>query len=42
VVLAAAGRGFCAGVDIKEMQRLPGNAGILGASQGCFAAFAAV
>ena len=27
VILAAAGRGFCAGVDIKEMQRLPGHDG---------------
>ena len=26
VVLAAEGRGFCAGVDIKEMQRTPGTA----------------
>src|SRR5579863_461667 len=42
VIVAAQGRGFCAGVDIKEMQRTPGHEGILGASQGCFAAFAAV
>jgi enoyl-CoA hydratase len=42
VIVAAEGRGFCAGVDIKEMQRVSGHEGILGASQGCFAAFAAV
>lgn len=42
VVLAAEGRGFCAGVDIKEMQRTPGHAALIGANQGCFAAFAAV
>ncbi len=42
VILAAAGRGFCAGVDIKEMQRTPGHEALLGANRGCAAAFAAV
>jgi len=42
VVLAAEGRGFCAGVDIKEMQRTPGHAALIGANRGCYAAFAAV
>jgi enoyl-CoA hydratase/carnithine racemase len=42
VILAAAGRGFCAGVDIKEMQRAEGHEALLGANNGCFAAFAAV
>jgi enoyl-CoA hydratase len=42
VILAAEGRGFCAGVDIKEMQRNAGNDALLGANHGCFAAFAAV
>jgi enoyl-CoA hydratase len=42
VVLAAEGRGFCAGVDIKEMQRAPGHDALVGANRGCFAAFAAV
>jgi enoyl-CoA hydratase len=42
VILAAEGRGFCAGVDIKEMQRTPGHRALVGANRGCFAAFAAV
>jgi len=42
VILAAEGRGFCAGVDIKEMQRTEGHQALLGANRGCFAAFAAV
>jgi enoyl-CoA hydratase len=42
VIVAAEGRGFCAGVDIKEMQRAPGHEALLGANSGCFAAFAAV
>lgn len=41
-VLAAEGRGFCAGVDIKEMQRSTGHDALVGANRGCFAAFAAV
>jgi enoyl-CoA hydratase len=42
VILAAEGRGFCAGVDIKEIQRTGGHEALLGANSGCFAAFAAV
>jgi len=42
VILAADGRGFCAGVDIKEMQRTAGHEALIGANRGCYAAFAAV
>src|SRR3984957_8393615 len=43
VVLRAEGRGFNAGVDIKEMQENRGtHDALLGANRGCFAAFAAV
>ena len=42
VVLRAEGRGFNAGVDIKEMQRTTGFDALLGANKGCYAAFKAV
>ncbi len=42
LVLRAEGRGFNAGVDIKEMQATEGFDALLGANKGCFAAFAAV
>ncbi|MER5757114.1 enoyl-CoA hydratase family protein [Streptomyces sp. NPDC002088] len=42
VVLTAAGRGFNAGVDIKEMQRTAGHDALIGANRGCAEAFAAV
>src|SRR5688572_3791784 len=44
VVLRAEGRGFNAGVDIKEMQASPPGDfdALIGANRGCYAAFAAV
>ncbi|MFF4602995.1 enoyl-CoA hydratase family protein [Streptomyces sp. NPDC001339] len=42
VVLTAAGPGFNAGVDIKELRRDTGHAALLGANRGCAEAFAAV
>jgi enoyl-CoA hydratase/carnithine racemase len=42
VVLRADGRGFNAGVDIKEMQNTEGFTALIGANKGCFAAFKAV
>jgi enoyl-CoA hydratase len=42
VVLRAEGRGFNAGVDIKEMQNTEGFGALIGANRGCYAAFAAV
>jgi enoyl-CoA hydratase len=42
VVLRAEGRGFNAGVDIKEMQTTSGFDAILGANRGCYAAFKAI
>jgi len=40
VVIRADGKGFCAGVDIKELQADP--QAIIGVNRGCFAAFAAI
>jgi enoyl-CoA hydratase len=42
VVLRSEGKGFNAGVDIKEMQNTEGFTALIGANKGCFAAFAAV
>jgi len=42
IVLRAEGRGFNAGVDIKEMQNTEGFDALIGANRGCYAAFAAV
>ncbi|MFT4976371.1 MAG: enoyl-CoA hydratase [Myxococcota bacterium] len=42
VILRAEGRGFNAGVDIKEMQATEGFSALIGANRGCFAAFKAV
>lgn len=41
VLLRAEGRGFCAGVDIKEIQAR-GDEALVGVNRGCAAAFAAV
>jgi enoyl-CoA hydratase len=42
VILRSEGKGFNAGVDIKEMQETSGFDALIGANRGCFAAFAAV
>ncbi|GCE37361.1 probable enoyl-CoA hydratase EchA20 [Rhodococcus wratislaviensis] len=42
VILRAEGRGFNAGVDIKEMQATEGYGALVDANRGCAAAFAAV
>jgi enoyl-CoA hydratase len=41
VIVAAEGRGFCAGVDIKEIQNA-GMDALIGVNRGCYEAFAAV
>jgi enoyl-CoA hydratase len=42
VILRSEGKGFNAGVDIKEMQATEGFDALVGANRGCYAAFAAV
>ncbi|GAB3840690.1 enoyl-CoA hydratase family protein [Dactylosporangium cerinum] len=42
VVLRAEGRGFNAGVDIKELQAATSHAALVGVNRGCAAAFSAV
>ena len=42
LILRADGRGFNAGVDIKEMQRTEGFDALLGANRGCWESFKAV
>ena len=42
VVLRAEGKGFNAGVDIKEMQATEGHSALIAANRGCYEAFAAI
>jgi len=42
VILRAEGRGYNAGVDIKEIQRTEGFTALLGVNRGCFEAFKAI
>src|SRR5688500_15470202 len=42
VVLRAEGRGFCAGVDIKELAADDSHQALIGVNRGCAAAFGAV
>ncbi|MBP1325962.1 enoyl-CoA hydratase [Leucobacter exalbidus] len=42
VILRAEGRGFNAGVDIKEMQRTSGHDALIAANRGCFESFKAI
>ncbi|MCW2857317.1 MAG: enoyl-CoA hydratase [Marmoricola sp.] len=42
IILRAEGKGFNAGVDIKEMQNTTGFDALIGANKGCYAAFKAV
>src|SRR5262249_32849060 len=42
VILRAEGKGFQAGVDIKELAADPTNESLIGVNRGCYEAFAAV
>ena len=42
LILTATGKGFCAGVDIKELEEKDGHEGILQVNEACFQAFRAV
>jgi len=42
VILRAEGKGFQAGVDIKELAADPTNAALIGVNRGCYESFAAV
>jgi enoyl-CoA hydratase len=42
IILSARGRGFCAGVDIKEIAKDPGYDVLVNANRGCYAAFGAM
>lgn len=42
VILTATGKGFSAGVDIKEIQSLEGNEGILKSNDSCFQLFKSI
>lgn len=41
-IVRAEGRGFCAGVDIKELANDPTREALVGVNRGCYEAFAAV
>ncbi len=42
VILRAEGRGFCAGVDIKELQKAADFSALIAVNRGCAAAFTAI